>query len=374
MHRKLRQNNGEEHKELSIRQPSVDELQYFPHPSYCRRSQMKGQRESQLCMPFSGLETAIAEEKHLEEESADQNSELFHGFLTIGTFGIEPITNDPSTPTFSISAEDKIVENTTEATENELKLINDQLEKLLAADINVDGWSFSSGRNSHVSTGRSSHGSTITQSDRSRESADSIKSGTFLPLQEYLLRSANDFPEIIPEMIAAKKDHRVSLGELFQKAKEENSRGNSDRRQKRIDKSAIKFIKKMLKGKAPHSSSRSSPSNAGGTAIDSPTSPEKKIQKILQIFQRKVHPDNSTARRTSYNKTSEMKHGKQESKGSPSNSGITMSPGGSFSGENTLHLKSQLSSPQSARSSGDLSSCKKEYWINTDSEYLVLEL
>lgn len=55
-----------------------------------------------------------------EEESSAALSELFHGFLAIGTLGTDPLLDDPSTPTFSISMEN-IAEKDTEVTENELK-------------------------------------------------------------------------------------------------------------------------------------------------------------------------------------------------------------------------------------------------------------
>ncbi|KAG9131496.1 hypothetical protein Leryth_024959 [Lithospermum erythrorhizon] len=365
MHRKFRQTNSDEHKELSIRQPPMDDLHYLPHPRDCRRSLARGQRESQLRRSFAGLETAIAEDKHLEEEPADQNSELFHGFLAIGTFGTDSPTNVPSTPTFFISA-DAIAEKKTEATEDELKLINDELEKVLAAESNDDGWNFSSGRNSHVSTGRSSHGSTITLSGKPRESADSNRSGTFLPLQEYLLGSVTDFPETT----VAKKDHRVSLGELFQKTKEENSGVNYDKGEKRQDKSPVKLMKKMLKGKVPHPASRNSAANPGGTDIDATASSDKMKQKILQMFHRKVHPERSTACHKSYKTTSDSK--KTSNKViRPSNGDIIMFPDGSFLEENTMNFKSQHCPPQC--SLADLNNSKKECWINTDAEYLVLE-
>ncbi|THG17678.1 hypothetical protein TEA_014787 [Camellia sinensis var. sinensis] len=74
------------------------------------------------------LEAARVEADDFEEESSVAISELFHGFLTIGTLGSDPVITDPSTPTFAISVEN-ITEKETEVTENELKLINDELEK-----------------------------------------------------------------------------------------------------------------------------------------------------------------------------------------------------------------------------------------------------
>lgn len=121
----------------------------------------KTQRDNHLRKSFAGLEAAArADHYDLEEESSAALSELFHGFLAIGTLGTDPLLDDPSTPTFSISVEN-IAEKDTEVTENELKLINDELEKVLGAEAKDDTCNLSSGRNSYVSTGRSSHGDII---------------------------------------------------------------------------------------------------------------------------------------------------------------------------------------------------------------------
>lgn len=57
----------------------------------------------------------------------------FDGFLMIGTLGLEQILTEPSTPTFPMPFE-KITEDNAEVTENELKFINDELEKFLEAE------------------------------------------------------------------------------------------------------------------------------------------------------------------------------------------------------------------------------------------------
>jgi uncharacterized protein YifE (UPF0438 family) len=86
----------------------------------------------------------------------------------------------------------------------------------------------------------------------------------------------------------AKKEHRTSLGELFQKTKiaEENYGVKFEREEKRVekeaDKSAVNLMKKILKKKTLHASSRSSTS-AGGATVDS-ASAETKLHKVcLQI-------------------------------------------------------------------------------------------
>ena len=257
-------------------QRSLDDQQYYPKSNYGTKPLR--QRDYYLRKSFAGLEAAREEEEDdFEEESSAAISELFHGFLAIGTLGSDPIVNDPSTPTFAISVEN-ITEKETEVTENELKLINDELEKVLGAEAKEDG--YSSGRNSHVSTGRSSHGSTITLSGKPMEGTESNGNGTTVcPLQGYLFGSAIELPETTS---AAKKEHRTSLGELFQRSKEENSGAKFERGEKRTDKeadkSAVHIMKKMLKKKMLHASSRNSTAAAGGT-VDS-ASAETKLHKV----------------------------------------------------------------------------------------------
>ncbi|RVW40075.1 Protein LAZY 1 [Vitis vinifera] len=126
MHRKFRQNSSEPLKDFAIVKLWHQALR---------------QRDYYLRKSFAGLEAAREEEEDdFEEESSAAISELFHGFLAIGTLGSDPVVNDPSTPTFAISVEN-ITEKETEVTENELKLINDELEKVLGAEAKEDGYS-----------------------------------------------------------------------------------------------------------------------------------------------------------------------------------------------------------------------------------------
>lgn len=256
----------------------------YPKPNYCTKPLIRGQRDNQLRKSFASPDTPRVDEDDLEEETSAALSELFHGFLAIGTLGTEPVITDPSTPTFSISVQN-IMEKETEVTENELKLINDELEKVLGADESCNLSSgrnsyVSTGRNSHVSTGRSSHGSTITIGGKPIESAENNGSGIVCPLQGYLLGSAIE----MPETTTAKKEHRISLGELFQKAKqtEENSGLKPDKAEKKpdkdTDKSAVFLVKKMLKKKILHASNRNATTASGGTT-DSTTA-ETKLHKV----------------------------------------------------------------------------------------------
>lgn len=89
-------------------------------------------------------------------------------------------------------------------------------------------------------------------------------------------------PETSPAA-SAKKEHRPSLGELFQKTKlaEENYGAKSDRGEKRTDdKSAVNLMKKILKKKMLHASSRNSV--ASGGTVDS-VSAERKLNKVRAL-------------------------------------------------------------------------------------------
>ncbi|KDP26836.1 hypothetical protein JCGZ_17994 [Jatropha curcas] len=384
MHRKFRQNSSEQLKDFAIGhacncligQPSLDDQQYYPKPNYGTR-QFKQAQKDHIRKSFAGLEAARTEEEDeddYEEESSAAISELFHGFLAIGTLGSDPVNTDPSTPTFAISVEN-ITEKETEVTENELKLINDELEKVLGAEAREDCCNDSSGRSSYVSAGRSSHGSTITLSGKPMEGQDTNANGTAIcPLQGYLFGSAIELSETTT---MAKKEHRTSLGELFQRTKmaEENSGSKCERDEKRMekeaDKSSVPLMKKMLKKKMLHASSRSSA--AGGGTVDS-ASTETKLQKILHMFHRKVHPESSTAPRKA------DKPPKNENKKNGNNGGhmvpdeeITIIPPKALSKRSIRRYKSQSNPPQFTLSSSD-SSGSREYWIKTDADYLVLEL
>lgn len=256
-------------------QPSLDEHLFYPKPTKPFRELQR----DRLRRSFVGLEAVQIEEDY-EEEPSEAISEIFHGFLAIGTLGSDPNITTPSTPTFSISVE-KITEKETEVTENELKLINDELEKVLGAEVKEDSYSDWSRRTSHVSTGRSSGGSTITLSEKPVEGLETNGNGTTVfPLQEYLLSSAIEMSETTKE---AKKENRTTLGELFQKTKptEEYSWGKcgkeNNRKEKEADKSAVHNKKKMLKKRILHAT-KSSNAAAGGN--NDSTSAETKLHKV----------------------------------------------------------------------------------------------
>ncbi|KAG8365858.1 hypothetical protein BUALT_Bualt17G0015600 [Buddleja alternifolia] len=373
VHRKFRQNSSETPKDCSIGftgQPSLEDLQCYPRGSYFSKPFSKSQKDNYLRNSFASLEAARVEEDDLDEEREAALTELFHGFLAIGTLGNEANTTYPATPTFSISV-DNIAAKETEITENELKLINDELEKVLGAEGRDENCNVSSGRTSHASTGRISHCSTITLSGKPTESAEIYGNGAITcPLQSYLLGSAIGQPDTPPPV---RKEQRTSLGELFQKTKlaEENGGTKSERVEKKIDKetdkSTIHLMKKMLKKRIIHASSKNSAAASGGT-IDSGTA-ETKLHKIRHIFNRKVHPENSTSKPTKNEIKNNNTHVAASYDGRSSAEDIIIYPQRAISKESAESYKNQS---HLTKSSGDTSG--NECWVKTDADYLVLEL
>ncbi|CAI9275202.1 unnamed protein product [Lactuca saligna] len=364
MHRKFR--NGDPLKEFAtgnpctclMGQPSLDDPEYYPKSNYYAKTSSKA-RENQLHKSFSCIR---ADEEHMGEESSAALSELFHGFLAIGTLGIDPINSDPATPTFATSVE-YIMEKETEATENELQFINDELEKVLGAEGKEDD---SSGRNSYVSIGRSSHGSTITLSGKPLEAAENENGAVACPLQGYLFGSTIG----LPETTTGKKEHRTSLGELFQKTKmaEENSGLKCNRIEKQkerdTDKSAVHLMKKILKGRK----------SAGGTNIDN-ASADKKVHKILHLFHRKVHPETTTKSQNHSkhlrNSTCVNEDGHKRRNQMLPEEDVSIFPEKEISKKGANNTR--INMPQGACGAGD-SNGNRECWIKSDADYLVLEL
>ncbi|KAB1211798.1 hypothetical protein CJ030_MR6G006604 [Morella rubra] len=269
-------------------QASLDEQDSYMKPSFGSthgsRSLNNPKPECEKC--FSDSE-AEGEEGKLEEQASTVISELFHGFLTIGTLGLEPILSEPLTPTFAMAQESK-TESKTELTENDLKLINYELEKFLEAE--TKEWC-------NESSGRNSQASIITLSGNPLDEDDNedYEKMHVCPLQGYLLGSSIEQPETRKEV----KKERTSLAGLFQRTKitnenktEKNESGNMQAMKKH--KPAMHLMKKILK--KLHASSRSSVPSAGGDATDS-TSYKNILQKVISVFHKKIHPETSIAAR-----------------------------------------------------------------------------
>ncbi|PIA51045.1 hypothetical protein AQUCO_01100104v1 [Aquilegia coerulea] len=358
MHRKLKQTSTGEPKEIGIGgscnclsgQPSLDDQEYYQKYYYGPRPS-KSPKDNLLRKSFNG-KSGEGEDYYFEEEySEDAESDYFNGLLAIGTLGSDTTMVEPGTPTFPVTF-DTVTENETTVTENDLRLINEELEKVLAADVKDDKWTDSSGRTSHVST--------ITLS-----ATDGIGNVTGVcPLQGYLFGASIE----LPEHTVVKKENRTSLGELLQKTKvveeigeKEEKRGEKDgENQKSATK---KLIRKIL-----------------GSSADS-VSADKKLTKILQMFHKKVHPEGMvTSKKSSKLNKTDSKNNIQHGGGGYA-SGEHMIPDEdittprkiSISKECLQRFKSNSNPPQCAIDRSD-SIGNREYWIKTDAEYLVLEL
>ncbi|KAK9063546.1 hypothetical protein SSX86_017416 [Deinandra increscens subsp. villosa] len=241
--------------------PSLDDLQYYPKSHYYSKTSSKTQREGpQFRKSFTCFETA--KQTAAEEEQASAAavfSELFHGFLAIGTLDAETVTNEPKTPTFATFVENNMVKKETEAREKVLEPEG----KETGCENNENG-------------------------------------AVVCPLQDYLSGTVIELAETAT--VKKEKEHRTSLGELFQRSKavEEVTGGKINKtekvKEKETEKTAVCLMKKILKGRAHYSSSKHS------TA-------DKKPHKILQMFHRKVHPEGVAIEPKSQNHMKHVTHG-----------------------------------------------------------------
>ncbi|KAE8705062.1 hypothetical protein F3Y22_tig00110430pilonHSYRG00195 [Hibiscus syriacus] len=213
---------------------------------------------------------------------------LFHGFLTIGTLQSDLTISEPITPTFTMSLEN-ITEGKTEGTENDLKVINDELEKFLEAEAEAEA----EGHGSIESSRRSSLASTITLSSKPMQevNVEEYENAIICPFRGYLLGSSIERPEF------EVKKEKQSLAELFYCAKtaEESPKekcGKEEMQTKQTSKTLKCLIKKILK--KFHASSGSSISSTKETN-SVPT--KKKLQKVIKLFHRKIYPESSIAER-----------------------------------------------------------------------------
>ncbi|KAJ7013785.1 protein LAZY 1 [Populus alba x Populus x berolinensis] len=326
-----------------------------------------------LKQPNEECENTFSENEGVDENNGDEtsiiSSDLFHGFLTIGTLGSEPITSEPATPTFPMSLE-SITEENIEVTENELKIMNNELEKFLEAEAEEEGCNESLARSSYVST--------ITLSGMQMETTDAEDYGKTVacPLQGYLFGSSVELPET---GVGVKKE-KVSLGEMFRMTKvtdeipsEKEVKG--EMQAKKAHKSSKYLIKKILR-MFRTTSGNPTPSTSDETSNS--VSTKKTLNKVLKVLHRKVHPENPLAERefTKSHKDKTMN---------------TLNDGG-YNAELTHQVKAKrkflpgyksregvqchknsLKLPQHDHICSN-SSANREYWIKTDADYLVLEL
>ncbi|GAB2234257.1 hypothetical protein Droror1_Dr00003502 [Drosera rotundifolia] len=383
MHRKLRQSNGEALKEHPLGQPSFDNQKVFRK---CNSSGTLRQppRGSYSRISFSGIEVARLDD--LEEEASAELSDLFHGFLAIGTLGIDTVITEPETPKFVFHM-DSITEKEIKVTRDDLKQINDELSKVLSAEGKDDCWTESSRRNSLVSNGRSSHASSITLSNgrsshasmitlsgKAIEDTDSNVIGTIVcPLQGYLLGSGVELPE--KNSNTRQEEHRASLRELFQRQKaQEKSRTKGDRAISE-SKTGVNILRRILKRKDPKASSKSS--SATTPVCHEDVAPDTKLQKIIQKFHQKVHPVPEKKLDRSHKtkiKTIISNHlGYNNGGQTAPDKEITMLT------QHLIHMSKMKRCKSNPPPSASMVAVRcsnetRECWVKTDADYLVLEL
>ncbi|KAE8650769.1 hypothetical protein Csa_017473 [Cucumis sativus] len=264
MHNKFWQSGIESVKDFTIANPCM-----------CLTLQKPVDDEDIYLKPGFGFTTVQSDSRNYEQSSLgveannvlekcgdlSNSSDIFHGFLTIGTLGSEP-----ATPTFSLAFEN-MIELPDEVTEDDLKLINYELEKFLEAETKED--------RCDQSPGRTSHASIITLAGKHMEETKDENDGkTTCPLQGYLFGSTIELPD---KMIDMRKE-TPSSPELFQDtiAENESFKLNIEKKKalvKHSNKSALTFVKKMLK-KLCTSSHGSSTYDSGDSH-----STKKKLQK-----------------------------------------------------------------------------------------------
>lgn len=147
-----------------------------------------------------------------EEFNEKESTDIFPGFLTIGTLSMDPISEAP-TPKFDMPHQ---VTNKggIPKMKYDLKLINEELERFLKVEAEKEGTTDSSRRNSQAST--------ITLSDEVNEDVNDHNSTNkqVYPLQGYLLGSSTELLTTKPK---AKKE-KTFLYELFKKSTKKDRR------------------------------------------------------------------------------------------------------------------------------------------------------
>ncbi|XP_042382775.1 protein LAZY 1-like isoform X1 [Zingiber officinale] len=290
--------------------------------------------------------------------------EIFEGFLAIGTLGIGswPIEEEDEASIEEAQKEsaggeelvvvraalETIAEKEAEATtKTDLMVVETELEKVLAAEAERD-------RGRRSSAARSSH------------AGSSSSAAAACPLQGFLFGSSSEAAGAIEAEAAdatvagsSRKAQRTSLAELFMMsriAEEAAGRekasagvGNAADWEEKATSEIQLLTKRMTKRRGWKGSD-------GADAADGLTA-ETTIQKILQMFHRKVHPQNTNSTRRS------CKTGKIEKK--------HYVP---LIGGKAMKLKDERRKEIIDNLSGSDMNVDQGHWIKTDANYVVLEL
>uniref|UniRef100_A0A803KWL4 Protein LAZY 1-like n=1 Tax=Chenopodium quinoa TaxID=63459 RepID=A0A803KWL4_CHEQI len=279
-------------------------------------------------------------DENTEEFSENQSPDIFPGFLTIGTLSVESISEAP-TPTFDLPHQ---VANESGMAEMryDLKLINEELEKFLKVEAEKEGNTDLSRKNSEAST--------ITLSAEVKEDENDHNSVKMSSIKE-----------------ADKSQKQAAKG----------------------IKSSDNLINKILH--TAQISHKISNFFSGHAAESFPTT--RKLNKINQLFHKKVHPENSKAayavkdpKVSKYkykHKTPNSSNIRVDSELGSERSKIrcwgTLKRGKRHCSKTDMKLPRDaitgkyLDLPQ-RYTNGESGDADKEHWINTDEEYFVLEL
>ncbi|KAI0492811.1 hypothetical protein KFK09_027087 [Dendrobium nobile] len=287
---------------------------------------------------------------------------LFDGLLHIGTFGSpiiipenEPPENEDEEMSSAIVNEiaEREILNTTD---NELIAISVELEKVIAAESEKER---RSGDRISSASARPSHAGSIG------------KVSDVCPLQDFLFGSTVE---------AVEKGRRGSLGELFMRSRAAEERGGGGKREGMMleDEGIVKAVpapqelsvemKRLLECRGSIGDSCATAGKCHRT--------QTKLQKILRIFQRKIHPENSLA---SKKFTKPAKHESKRHHKLRTDNKICRNPindcGRQALFPKMADEKSSLSRVKESRAIvKNNSTGTREKWIKTDADYLVLEL
>ncbi|KAK1305559.1 hypothetical protein QJS10_CPA10g01610 [Acorus calamus] len=347
MHRKFRHGTGDPSKD-SIAGNSCCCISGRPTPVADDRISDAGKRSSFGTYPF--------DDYYAVPPAPRPSSDLINGLLAIGTLGAG-FTHIAAEVDIRFSG----VEADAQTFEIDLKLINVELEKALFAD-DVRG---GGGEGEEKSV---TEAATVAAAAVDVES-DGGGSVTVCPLQlqGYLFGSPIEMAETSPAKKESHHHHqRTSLGELFMRAKEEEPTTRrvdeaEDNKREAAEKSTavMQLVKKIMRRRS---------SIKGGFGGAAAAGMENKMQKILHIFHRKVHPESPTSLKKS---SKQWKDPQTAHKPSIADRTAVISG---------KEIPQRLKERQPRGSAGPLAigRCEsdggREFWIKTDADYLVLEL
>ncbi|KAK1281522.1 hypothetical protein QJS10_CPB22g00632 [Acorus calamus] len=353
MHRKFRQGAGDPSKD-SIAGNSCCCISGRPTPVADDKISDAGKRSSFGTYPF--------DDYYAVPPPPRPSSDLINGLLAIGTLGagLTQFAADEDIRFSGVGAD-------AQTFEIDLKLINAELEKVLFADDGGGG----EGEGEEKSVTEAAATVTAAAVDVELDGGGSV---TVCPLQRqgYLFGSPIEMAETSPAKKESHHHQRTSLGELFMRAKEEEPttrRVDEAEDNKRVSAEKSTAVMQLVKKIMRRRSSIKGGCGGGGGGGTTAAGVENKMQKILHIFHRKVHPESPTM---PLKKSSKQWKDPQTAR-KPSMADRTAVISGkeipqSFKGRQPCGGVGPLAIGRCESNGG------REFWIKTDADYLVLEL